>query len=190
MENKMKKEPTEKESLGFIYGYKESQLNTDKSYSVRFIQGVSSKYPKKFEKKKDFYTEEIFTGDKFELFINKNDFMEVFTKELNLLLKDPSYYNELYDTRKVYYTNQPTKEQYFALTAFDYSMLNFMGKSFDSDQYLVNTLQSSMGQFFNKKTDKELFSLYTEHKAVSLHIYEKEIDLCFNDSPKTNKLKP
>ena len=186
----MNKEPNKKESLGFIYGYKETQSNTDKTFTVHFLHGVSKKYPKKFEKKKDFYAEEIFVGDNFELFINKNDLLEVFSKELNSLLQENSYYNELYDQRKSHYINPPTKEQYFALTSFDYSMLNFIGKSFESEKDFGNALQDSVGQFFNKKTDTELLTLYEEHKSVSKHIYENELDLFFNDSPKINKPKP
>lgn len=180
-------ENTKKESLGFIYGYKDTEQVSTNKFVVKTMSGVSKKYPKKLEKKKDFYATEIFVGDTFELFYNTKEFIDAYTKELKQIIKSGSYYNELYEERKYNYAEPITKEQYFALTAFDYVSLNFMGKSFANDEQKSSLLQETVGQFFSNTNAKKLDDIYTEHKRVCQFVYEQELDLFFNEMPKVKK---
>lgn len=187
MENNMEKE--NKPSLGYVYGYKESESNGNQ-ITVKFIHGTSFKYPKKLEKKKDFYAEEIFEGDSFELYYNKEEFINIFSKEIKQILNNKDYYSDLYEQRKEHYFVQPTKEQYFALTAFDYAILNFIGKNFESENQKSELLQHTVGQFYGEKNLAVLESLHDEHRNVSEYVYEQELSLFFNEIPKKKNIKP
>ncbi len=178
-------ENTKKESLGFIYGYKETEEVSANKFVVKHMSGISKKYPKKLEKKKDFYATEVFVGDTFELFHNNKEFIDVYSKELKQIVRQGSYYNELYEERKNNYAEPITKEQYFALTAFDYVSLNFIGKNFSTDEQKISLLQETVGQFFPNLDSKKLDDIYNEHKRVCQFVYEQELDLFFNETPKT-----
>lgn len=169
-----KKEKKHNNSLGFIYGFKESSKK-EKSIKVSLICGISKKYPKEFEKNKDFFTEEIFEGDYFELFYNNIDYIESFTKEINEILNNSDFYSELFEQRKHYYLNTPNKEQYFSLIAFDYAALNFICKSFENDGQLSDVLQKTVGQFYENPNSEILISLHEEHRGIGEYIYNKEL---------------
>lgn len=179
MENKKEN----KNSLGFLFSFKESQ-QIDNKISVYFKSGFSKKIPNKYKNKKDFESCEIFEGDTSDLFININEYVQLFDKELNKeILAHKEYYQELYNNKK--YSYQPTinEEQYFVLTAFNYARLNYMFIDFQNNEEKTEVLKLTIGKVFDKKLD--LLEIHTNFTEVNHQIYLNEIDNAFGNT--TNK---
>lgn len=62
------------QSLGFVFGYKETISNKENdgktSFTVSFKHGVSKAFPSKFQKFKDFWSQEIVVGQISDIFIS------------------------------------------------------------------------------------------------------------------------
>lgn len=73
-----------KDSLGFLFSYKESDISKkdDKTtITVSFKSGISKNFPSKFQKFEDFDVEQIFEGQTTELYIRPENYKEGFLKE-------------------------------------------------------------------------------------------------------------
>jgi len=80
---------TKKESLGFIFGFKEISQNNN-SISVVFKSGISKKFPNKYKNSKDFWGAEVLVGQYSDIYINPENFKKLFNVELKELTQDVS----------------------------------------------------------------------------------------------------
>lgn len=71
------------EILGYFFSFKESSKLENNSFSITFKHGVSEKYPKEFESKKDFDCHIVKEGDYSSIYISLEDAKRVFDFEFN-----------------------------------------------------------------------------------------------------------
>lgn len=157
-------------SLGFLYGYKETKME-DGKFSVFFKRGFSEKYPKKFEKFKDFWSEQIFLGQTSNLFLNPKEFIEAFKIEL----KEQEQYRSDFEKRKYLFNYDINFDQYKVLNAFSMAFLHVnMYQTWETEKVLENVLEQTIKkEFINDK--RGLLEIYNDFKKTSEVIYNKEI---------------
>ena len=57
----------------YVWSYKETQVNTDNSATVKFIEGVSDYYPSEYQDRKDFYCSRVCRGDTCTIFYTQDE---------------------------------------------------------------------------------------------------------------------
>lgn len=183
----MDKNKENKNSLGFLFSFKESE-QVDNTISIVFKSGFSKKIPNKYKYKKDFSSMEIFEGDTSDLFINVKEYVQLYNKELKEdVLDSKDHYQELYQQRKYVYHPPINEDQYLALTAFNYARLYYMYSDFQNDKEKREALQLTVGKLFNNKAD--LLEIHNSFTNANHQMYLNEINDAFNDGPTVKKLK-
>lgn len=177
-----------KESLGFIFGCKETVKNIDEnnktSFSVKFIHGTSKKYPKKYEKYKDFYCQEVFVGAFSEIYFNPELFKQAFNHELKEH-QENSFYKETFENRRYYFNYPITEEQYASLSSFSMAHLHMdIVKKWENESVLEKTLNETIGVYF-KNDSRPILDIYRDYENVSVYIYNKEIEESLGEMPFT-----
>lgn len=183
-----------KESLGFLFGYKESTSNIkngNTTFNISFKTGTSKKFPTKFKNLKDFWAKEFFIGDSSELYINPKNFEDVFNQELqefnnDLKLEKNSFYLESYNQKRFFFDYTITIEQFVSLNAFSMAHLSFPYQKWENDDELLKTLQNCIGKHFNYNT-KSLLDIYNNYKDVIQFIYNEDIKKALGDFEFKNK---
>lgn len=190
------KKNKEQESLGFIFGYKESSSykneNNQDVFTVSFKGGTSKKFPSKFQKFKDFWAEEIFPGQVSKLYVNLEYFKEAFNKELTEITQelnsDNSFYKEQFNKNKYYFDYDITHEQLAALTSFSISHLYTTYQKWESDEKLDEALKACIGDLF-KNNNRSVVEIYDNYKEVSTYIYNRDISEALGE-PMPEKTRP
>jgi len=182
-----KKEESKKESLGYLFGYKETKQTEENQFTVKFIHGVSKSFPSKYKNKKDFYAEEFFVGDTSELFINIDALKFYVMNELINIKEDAAYYDEMYEKSKYSFITEMPKEMFLELQAFSYGMINFMYQTFESDAKKASALKMSCPSF-EKLTDEEALKKYAEYNISASNAYDDDIERALVTT--TKKPKP
>lgn len=168
----------EKQSLGYIYSFKESSLNILNQIAVLHRTGISKEYPQNLENKKNIAIQEIFEGDFEDIYIDKKKFIQQYNSEFkNRLLSHDQVEKEGFIERQYLYNDKLSEKQYMALRAFEYVQAYTM-KDFISIQDKKETLKETIGKVFNKDNIDEL---YQEHIDISLFLYHKNIELALSD---------
>jgi hypothetical protein len=170
------------ESLGFIFGYKESgsykNENNQNVFTVSFKSGTSKKFPSKFQKFKDFWAEEIFPGQVSELYVNLEYFKEAFNQELKEITDDlnseHSYYKESYNKQKYYFDYDIKHEQLAALSAFSMAHLHTAHQKWENDKVFEEALKACIGDLF-KDNKRSIAEVYENYKEVSTYIYNRDV---------------
>lgn len=185
----MKKEKEEKnKSLGFLFGFKETEKNNDNSFTISFKSGISKKYPSKYSNKKDFWSEEIFEGQTTELYINPKILKQAFQLEMKDLAKNHSFEEQRFNERKWFFDYSITLEQYFALTSFSMAHLHEnLYKKWENDEVLTKVLQETIGNFFKNDT-RDILSIYKNYEETALKIYDYETEKTIGRTTKKNTI--
>lgn len=190
------KQKSNTQSLGFVFGYKETTVNKDNdsktSFSVSFKNGVSKTFPSKFQKFKDFWSQEIVVGQVSDIFIQPLEFIEHFNKEI----KEFNHENNLsfnlanYEERRYCFEPFISFEQYGALQSFSMAHLYInMYQNWENNDVLSQTLEKTIGSFFLKDS-RDVLTIYNQYKEVSAYIYEKETASALGEHVPFNTNKP
>jgi hypothetical protein len=180
----MKKGLTKKQSLGFLYGFKETESctneNGEMSISISFKQGWSCSFPKKYKDCNDFYAQEIFVGDYSELFYNPDEFKRVFEYELNDSIEyHAEYYSDIFEKRKFYFTYAITKIQYLVLNAFNQAYLHMnCTERWESDFVKEQVLTEIVRPYFEDDS-RSILEICQEFEQICADIYAAEIASAF-----------
>lgn len=78
--------------LGYGWSFKESKKTADNTFSITFKSGISAKYPKEFEDKKDFDCYVVKEGDVSPIYMEIGEAKRVFDIEFNSAEDD--YYRD------------------------------------------------------------------------------------------------
>lgn len=183
------------ESLGFLFGFKETEKTADNTFTVKFKSGSSKKFPSKYQKFKDFWATEIFAGQTSEIYINPTKFKEYVNIELKEVEQDKSFFEEQYRNRRYYFDYDITFNQYAALNSFSMAHLHVnLYERWENDKVLSEVLDSTIGKEF-KNDKRSMLEIYEDYKKVSDYIYNKEIAQSLgeleveHDKPKKPKMK-
>lgn len=191
----MKQKPNP-QSLGFVFGYKETTINKENdgktSFIVSFKTGISKTFPSKFQKFKDFWSQEIVVGQVSDIFIQPLEFIEYFNKET----KEFNHENNLlfnlanYEERRYFFEPFISFEQYGALQSFSMAHLYInMYQNWENNDVLSQTLEKTIGSFFLKDS-RDVLTIYNQYKEVSAYIYEKETASALGDDVPLSANKP
>ncbi len=186
----MKKTEENKNSLGFIFGFKESEQNGN-SIVVKFKSGISKKFPNKYKNFKDFYAMEILEGQTSDIYINPQNFKDFFNLEMKEFSGDRTFSSEQFEQRRYYFDYPISKEQYSALNSFSMAHLHVnMYEKWENDDILRNALKETVGEYF-KKDNRDVLDIYKSYQQVSEFIYNKEISAALGEPESTpKKMKP
>jgi hypothetical protein len=168
------------EFLGYVFGFKEISEEADNRFHVSFKSGVSKKYPAEHANKKDFYADEVRSGDYSEIFINLDLAYEVFKRELaqNMpdSLQEPSgtnFYEEIFRERSERFSHPINVEQFIALTSFSMIGLHFV-KPYESLEARASLLQRCVGSYF-EGSSIPVVDAYRDYERVSAEVYDEEL---------------
>lgn len=165
-----------KKILGYVFEFKGSSSDCAEknTVSIKFTSGISDKYPKEFENKKDFYCETICVGDYHELFANDQAVEQQFAHFLkeNEHPNEWDYYNELFEEQSDYFQGTDIDfEKYLVLKAFSYMHTNFA--------FAHQTFSSGMIDQLLKPFNLSE-STYTLYQDIRMRIYHDELEQAFN----------
>lgn len=168
----MKKE--ENKSLGFLFGFKDSTKNNDNSFTIKFKNGIATKFPAKYKNMKDFWSQEIFEGQKSDVYINPEVFKKAFELEISEINKDLNYFKQQFQERRYFFDYDITEIQYFSLTSFSMAHLHINPyEKWESDAILKKTLEETIGGKFTTG-DRTILEIYNNYQETSEAIYNKE----------------
>lgn len=168
-----------KESLGFLFGFKETSQLENNSFVIEFKHGISKKYPKKYELKKDFYVNEVFSGDYSPLHINIFELKKAYQSELDNNNQDNRFCKELFKIREELYNPKISFEQYVAFTSLDYALMNF--NLMHQDFFSVGEKKEILKEILaDKFSNQNIIELYENHNAIGTYLYNKSLTE-FND---------
>jgi hypothetical protein len=155
-----------KQSLGFIFGFKKTTQEGN-SFVVKFTQGTSKKFPKEHQKERDFWSQEIFIGDKSDLFYDPDLYIKGF--EAEFANWDDSSLFECLEERKSFYKVVPTFDQYKVLHAFSQASLHmWMYQTWESKDAKEETFMKVAGRLCN-------FAMMEDHESACAAAYDKSI---------------
>lgn len=172
----------QKALLGYVFGYKEKTDEGNNTVKVSFISGISKKYPSQHAQKKDFYADEIRTGDVSEIFINPELAYEAFKHEIAQNMpktwdrpqSEMSFYEELFSERAARFSHPVNVEQFIALTSFSMIGLHFM-KPYESTEVRNELLRKFVGPYF-EGSFISVVDAFNDHQRISAEIYEEEVE--------------
>lgn len=179
----MKKAEEKLASIGFIFGYKDSQKITNEngtSIKISTFHGISDKFPNKYKNKKDFYAQEIKEGDKSELFINPQHIAEGFKQEWFEVNNSHDYYKERFEEERYLMTFPIDLETFKILSAINISAL-YAGayqrwESEEIKEKSINDILSETNiskEALKKYTPYQMYTLFIE---VQKYLYEKSLE--------------
>lgn len=171
---------TDSNSLGFIFGYKDtsSEKTSDGKtvFNVKFKSGISDKFPNKFKNFKDFWSQEILMGQTSQIYIQPEEFLSYFKHEFEDFFKNHIEFNkETFESRRYFFNYPINIEQYAALSSFSMAHLHLnLYQKWESDSVLSDTLSKSISEVF-KNDPRPILEIYNDYKEVSAFIYDKEV---------------
>jgi hypothetical protein len=110
--------------LAYVFGCKVTEQTGPNQFAVRFIDGVSDTFPKKYKNYKDFWCNEIHEGDFSPLFADAVEVETYFQKEKANVISS-EFYGEEWTKRQEWFRGVCTREEWNVLTALSYVLYNF-----------------------------------------------------------------
>lgn len=161
--------------VGYVFGYKESVTEKDGSFIVKFINGTSTNFPKKYKDKRDFYCFEIKNGDVHNLYINAEDFHKDFEEKININKRDYDLecINNIYNENKYKFSFAIDFEQFFYIyTIYDVISENaFCHKSFENEETKKEIINKYLLKLLKNPNDT-----LNEYMNILKHDYEESLN--------------
>lgn len=167
----MAKPKKDKNILGYVFGFKGSKdTSKPNSFCITFTHGISDNYPKEYEKKKDFWCQEVRVGDYSELYANDQLVKESFEEHVRNDIEGDGreFYVNLFENERIGYFQDTDidLEKYLILQAVAGMHCDF---SF-SHQFVTDDQINQLLASYGLNTE-----IYHRYQDISEQIYNDEI---------------
>jgi hypothetical protein len=157
--------------LAYVFGCKVTEQTGPNQFAVRFINGVSDTFPKKYKNCKDFWCNEIHEGDFSPLFADAAEVERCFRKEKADVLSS-DFYDEEWAKRRGWFEGVCTREQWNVLTALAYAWTNFsMAHMVIENSIIADILRREAGV----NDDDLAVLLFDQFQEINVAIYDAEL---------------
>lgn len=181
-------------SLGFVFGYKESNesiVDGKTIFNIKFKEGLSKNFPNKFKHFKDFWSEEILVGQSSQLFIHPQSYLGFFKDSLAEFTHQDNvnFSQDIFTSRRYLFDYDITFEQFSHLNSFSMAQMYCnLHEVWENDQVLSNTLSQAIGPLF-KNDSRSLLGIYQQYKNICTLAYEQEISEALDTEHCVKKIK-